>query len=318
MLEKISVVVPLYNEAENLPLLYEKLTAVLADLTTEYEIIFVDDGSTDNSLEVLQAIHDRDEAHVCIIEFRRNFGKTAALAAGFRSASGNIIATLDADLQDDPNELPGMIAELGRGYDLVVAWRKQRMDSSGKRRSSRFFNWVTSQLVGGKFHDLNSGFKVYRREVIETIRLYSDLHRYIPILAEAHGFRAVEKVVAHHPRYAGESKYGYGRIARGLMDLLMVLFVTRYLRHPLRLFGWMGITIFMGGMTANLYLGILWFVRMLGLADIPPIGTRPLLAVAILATLLGIQFISIGLLGEMIRYFNYQPQQEYSIRRIWH
>ena len=316
-MQSVSVIIPLLNEEPNLVPLHRKLAAVLPALAADYEIIYVDDGSTDGSLAVLCAIREEDPEHVKVIELWRNFGKTAALAAGFRQAAGEIVVTLDADLQDDPAELPGMIAELERGYDLVLAWRQNRMDSSGKKRSSRFFNAATARLTGVSFHDLNCGFKVYRREVIESIRLYSDLHRFIPVLAVWHGYRAIEKPVVHHPRRAGSSKYGYGRIARGLMDLLMVLFVTRYLRHPLRLFGWLGIGTFMVGMGINLYLATLWVIRFLGISEIPPIGTRPLLSVGVLATLIGIQFFSIGLLGEMVRYFNYQPEQEYRIRRVW-
>lgn len=316
-MQNVSVVVPLLNEEPNLVLLYDQLSAVLAPITSAYEIVFVDDGSTDRSLDILCSLRETDEEHVRIIEFQRNFGKTAALAAGFDHAAGDVVVTLDADLQDDPAELPGMLDKLEQGYDLVLAWRQKRMDSAGKKRSSRFFNAVTGRLTGVTFHDLNCGYKVYRREVLATIRLYSDLHRFIPVLAVSRGFKAVEVPVVHHPRHAGESKYGYGRIARGIMDLLMVLFITRYLRHPLRLFGWLGMGTFLAGMAVNIYLTILWIIRFLGLADIPPIGTRPLLMVGVLATLIGIQFFSIGLLGEMIRYFNYQPQQEYVIRRMW-
>lgn len=312
----ISVVIPLLNEADNLVLLHEKLSAALVPLDRPYQIIYVDDGSTDQSLAVLQQLHAQDQ-HVEIIELRRNFGKTAALVAGFELAEGEVIITMDADLQDDPAEIPGMLAVLDEGYDLVAAWRKQRQDNPGKRRSSAFFNYVASRLTGNRFHDLNCGFKVYRREVIQSIHLYSDLHRFIPMLAVWQGFRVTEKEVIHHPRYAGTTKYGYRRIFRGFTDLIMVLFITRYLRHPLRLFGWTGLIIFLGGGAINLYLAVLWFIRFLGLADVPPIGTRPLLAVGVLSMLLGIQLFSIGLLGEMIRYFTFRPSQEYSVRRIW-
>jgi glycosyltransferase involved in cell wall biosynthesis len=252
-----------------------------------------------------------------IVEFRRNFGKTAALVAGFQVANGDVLITMDADLQDDPDEIPGMLAELEQGNDLVAAWRVERMDNQQKRLSSRIFNWVVSRVAGRHFHDLNCGFKVYRREVIDSVRLYSDLHRYIPVLAVWQGFRVVEKPVTHHPRHAGESKYGPGRVARGFMDLIMVLFVTKYLRHPLRLFGWLGVAVLSGGAVINFYLGVLWLIRSLNLADIPPIGTRPLLAVGVLAMILGVQLISLGLLGEMMRYFAYRPEEEYTIRRLW-
>jgi len=313
----VSVVIPLLDEEPNLEPLYSKLSAVLPAQASQYEMVFVDDGSTDGSVALLRSLYDADPEHVRIIELRRNFGKTAALAAGFHQAVGDIIVTMDADLQDEPAELPGMLAALEQGYDLVMAWRQDRKDTAGKKRSSLIFNAITSRLTGVSFHDLNCGYKVYRREVIESIRLYSDLHRFIPVLAAWRGFRVTEVPVMHNPRHAGKSKYGYGRIARGMMDLLMVMFVTRYMRYPLRLFGWLGIGTFLAGMAINSYLGVLWMIRFLGISDIPAIGTRPLLSVGVLATLIGIQFFSMGLLGEMVRYFNYRPQQEYSVRRTW-
>jgi glycosyltransferase involved in cell wall biosynthesis len=316
-ISRISVIIPLLNEEENLAPLYQRLTQVLAALPYAYEIVFVDDGSSDGSLRILTGLHAQDPDHVRIVEFRRNFGKTAALVAGFQVANGDVLITMDADLQDDPDEIPGMLAELEQGNDLVAAWRVERMDNQQKRLSSRIFNWVVSRVAGRHFHDLNCGFKVYRREVIDSVRLYSDLHRYIPVLAVWQGFRVVEKPVTHHPRHAGESKYGPGRVARGFMDLIMVLFVTKYLRHPLRLFGWLGVAVLSGGAVINFYLGVLWLIRSLNLADIPPIGTRPLLAVGVLAMILGVQLISLGLLGEMMRYFAYRPEEEYTIRRLW-
>jgi glycosyltransferase involved in cell wall biosynthesis len=314
---QISVIIPLYNEAENLSLLHQELTDSLTAVGCPYEIIFVDDGSRDGSLVVLKALYQLDPEQVRIIELRRNFGKTAALVAGFQQARGDILITMDADLQDDPGEINSMVATLNEGYDLVAAWRKERQDRPRKQLSSRIFNSVVSRLAGVDLHDFNCGFKIYRREVIESVRLYSDLHRYIAVLAAWHGFRVAEKEVVHHPRHAGVSKYGSGRVARGFMDLVMVLFITRYLRYPLRLFGWAGFLIFTGGGVVNLYLAGLWLLRFLALADVPPIGTRPLLTVGVLGMLLGLQLISIGLLGEMLRYFTYQPSDEFSIRRIW-
>jgi glycosyltransferase involved in cell wall biosynthesis len=314
---KISVIIPLLNEAENLELLHERLTAVLPPLDPDYEIVYVDDGSTDQSLTLLEEIYDKDKTHVRIIEFRRNFGKTAGLVAGFEQAEGDILITMDADLQDDPDEIPAMVAELDKGYDLVAAWRKERQDRSKKKFSSKLFNYLVTKSTGTTFNDLNCGFKVYRRSVIKSIRLYSDLHRFVPLLAVWKGFRVVEKPVTHHERHKGESKYGTGRAFRGFMDLIMVLFLMRYARNPLRLFGWTGIAIFMGGVLINLYLAFLWILRLMGTADISPIGTRPLFSVGILSMILGFQLISIGLLGEMVRYYLYDPGEEYSIRRVW-
>lgn len=313
----ISVIIPLLNEEENIGPLYERLTAVLTSLNSTYEIVFVDDGSSDNSLANLTQLYAADKEHIRILELRRNYGKTAALVAGFEQAAGEILITMDADLQDDPDEIPAMIEELNKGHDLVAAWRISRQDPSKKMFSSRIFNYVVTKLTGTRFNDLNCGFKVYRREVIQSIRLYSDLHRYIPILAVWQGYKVVEKPVKHHPRHSGQSKYGTGRVARGIMDLIMVLFLVRYLRQPLRLFGWAGSIILAGGGLINLYLAALWLLRFFNLVDVAPIGTRPLLSVGILGMLLGIQLISIGLLGEMLRYFTYRPQEEFSIRRVW-
>lgn len=313
----ISLIIPLLNEADNLALLYERLTAVLTDWQRPYELIFVDDGSTDDSLAILEQFYRADPAHVRIVQLRRNFGKTSAMVAGFQLVQGDVVITMDADLQDDPAEIPAMLDTLDQGHDLVVGWREERMDLAKKKLSSRIFNTAVSRLAGLELHDMNCGFKAYRRELIESMRLYSDLHRYTPVLAAWQGFRVAEIPVVHHPRHAGESKYGTGRVARGMMDLLMVLFMIRYLRQPLRLFGWLGAFVFGSGVLINLYLATLWLVRFLGLAEIPPIGTRPLFSVGILATILGIQLVSIGLIGEMIRYFTYRPSEEYSVKKVW-
>lgn len=313
----ISVVIPLLNEEENLALLHERLTAVFATLDHSYEIIYVDDGSTDNSLKVLRGLLQADPGHVKIVELQRNFGKTTAMVAAFQNAGGDIIITMDADLQDDPDEIPGLLETLDEGNDLVVAWRKERMDKAKKKLSSRIFNKTVSNLAGVPLHDFNCGFKVYRHTVIKSIRLYSDLHRFTPVLAAWNGFRVTERPVVHHPRHAGVSKYGTARALRGFMDLIMVLFVTRFMRQPLRLFGWLGVAVFGLGAGVNFYFALLWFARLLGWVDVAPIGTRPLFSVAILSLILGIQLISIGLLGEMIRYFTYRPSDEYVIRKVW-
>ncbi|MCI0645226.1 MAG: glycosyltransferase family 2 protein [Chloroflexi bacterium] len=313
----ISVIIPTHNEEGNLALLHQRLTTTLFQLGCLYELVFVDDGSTDRSLEVLEQTYTSDRQHVKVIKLQRNYGKTTALVAGFQLASGNVLITMDADLQDDPADIPAMLEELNKGYDLVVGWRKERMDRARKRLSSRIFNLAVSRAAGLYLHDFNCGFKVYRRQVLESVRLYSDLHRYIPVLAAWQGFRVSERPVTHHPRHSGVSKYGTGRIARGFMDLVMVLFIVRYLRHPLRLFGWLGFFIFSAGGVINVYFAFLWLLRFWGLAEVPPIGTRPLFSVAILAMILGVQLISIGLLGEMIRYFSYEPKSEYAVSQTW-
>ncbi|MBN1217827.1 MAG: glycosyltransferase family 2 protein [Anaerolineae bacterium] len=312
----LSVVIPLLNEEGNLERLHQKLTETLALVGQPYEIIFINDGSTDSSSEILESLFERDPV-VQVIHFQQNFGKTAALTAGFRHSQGEIIITLDADLQDDPAEIPAMLAKLHEGYDLVAAWRYQRQDTVDKTLSSRVFNWAATTFSGIKLHDFNCGFKVYRRAVTEQMPLYSDFHRYIPVLAANQGFRITELPVQHHPRYSGISKYGnFGRAVRGTFDLITVLFLMKYLKHPLRLFGAGGLMMFGLGVIIELYLTGLWMLRALALAEIGPIGTRPLFTVGVLAMILGIQLFSIGLLGEMLRYFTYRPEQEYVIQEI--
>jgi glycosyltransferase involved in cell wall biosynthesis len=313
----LSVIIPLLNEADNLAALYERLAASLAGVGRAYEIIFVDDGSSDASPGILEDLFQRDAAHVRVLQFRRNFGKTAALSAGFAHARGQVVITLDADLQDDPAEIPAMLAKLDEGYDLVAAWRYNRQDPLDKTLPSRFFNLVVSRSTGLSLHDFNCGFKAYRRVVTDSVRLYGELHRFIPVLAYQQGFRIAELAVQHHPRHAGVSKYGAKRLLKGFIDFGTVLFLTTYLKRPSHLFGVSGVAVFGLGSLANLYLAFLWVLREVwGMAGIGPIGTRPLLIVAVLAMILGIQLISIGLLGEMLRYFNFRPTEEYTIRRI--
>ena len=311
----LSVVIPLLDEQGNLELLHQKLHEALTDLTLAYEIIFVNDGSTDGSAEILNELFESDPV-VQVIHFRQNFGKTAALTAGFRHSQGDIIITLDADLQDDPAEIPAMLAKLNEGYDLVAAWRFHRQDPIDKTWPSRIFNWAVSTFTGLHLHDFNCGFKVYRRSVTEQIPFYSDFHRFVPVLAAHQGFRIAELPVQHHPRHSGVTKYGAGRTIRGLLDFITVLFLTNYLKHPMRLFGTGGLLMFGLGVIIELYLAVLWFIRALGVAEVEPIGTRPLFTVGILAMILGIQLFSIGLLGEMLRYFTFRPEEEYSVKEI--
>jgi glycosyltransferase involved in cell wall biosynthesis len=311
----LSIVIPLLNEEGNLILLYQKLTEVLRELGQPYEIIFINDGSTDASPRILNELFAADPA-VRVIHFQRNFGKTAGLTAGFQYSRGEIIITLDADLQDDPAEIPAMLTKLAEGYDLVAAWRYHRHDPIDKTWPSRLFNWAVATFSGLYLHDFNCGFKVYRREVTEKIPLYSDFHRFVPVLAAGQGFRVTELPVQHHPRYSGVSKYGVGRTVRGLLDFITVLFLTTSLKHPLRLFGLSGLVMFGLGSLIELYLAFEWGLRALSLAEVEPIGTRPLFIVGILAMILGIQLFSTGLLGEMIRYFSFRPEQEYTIKEI--
>ncbi len=315
-MKQLSVVVPLLNEEGNLEPLHGRLAETLGQLGTSYEIVFVDDGSTDDSVSVLTRLLEADGEHVRVVELRRNFGKTAALVAGFEYAKGEMIVTMDADLQDDPGEIPAMMAKLQEGHDVVMGWRVDRRDRATKKLSSRLFNFLVRKSTGTSYRDLNCGFKAYRREVLQSVRLYSDMHRFIPILAAAEGFRVVEMPVKHHPRHSGRSKFGTGRAARGFIDLLTVLYLTTFGRNPLRLFGWIGLTTFAFGAAVSLYLAFLWVLRFLGAADVAPIGNRPLFFAGLIGMILGFQLISIGLIGEMIRYYTYRPSAEYSVRRV--
>ena len=306
---ELSVVVPLLDEEENLEALHDALSEALGPLSLSYEIIFVDDGSTDDSPRVLENLHARDPNHVKVVQFRRNFGKTAALTEGFRQARGRHVVTIDADLQEDPREIPRLLEELERGYDLVAAWRHNRRDPPSKTWPSRVFNTVVSWLTGIRLHDFNCGLKAYRREVTQELRLYGELHRFIPVLAHWRGFRIGEMRVDHRPRRFGRSKYGLARFGRGFFDFLVVLFLTRYLNKPLQTFGTIGIISFLFGLGIWVYFTVVWLVE-------GGIGWRPLMFVGILAIIVGIQLASLGLLGEMVRNFAYRPEEEYSIRRI--
>lgn len=303
----LSVVIPLFNEEPSLQLLGEQLNSALAALQRQYEIIFVDDGSTDGSFDKLQQLHRGDPDHVRVVQFRRNFGKTAALAAGFRRARGEIVITMDADLQDDPHEIPKLLNKLDEGWDLVTAWREQRQDPPSKTLPSRLANNVVAWVTGLKLHDLNCGFKAYRAPVVGELKLYGDLHRYIPVLASWQGFRVAEVPVVHHPRRFGQSKYGWQRLMRGFFDFLVVLFLTHYLRRPLQLFGTLGAFCFAVGFVLGLYLT---YLRFFG----PGIGWRPALFLDVMAIVVGVQLISIGLLGEMVRNLSFRGEDEYSVR----
>jgi glycosyltransferase involved in cell wall biosynthesis len=306
----ISFVIPLFNEEQSLEALYREVSQALEPLPFEHEIIFVDDGSTDQSPAILQDLYQRDRKHVRAIQFRRNFGKTAALTAGFARARGEIIVTMDADLQDDPHELPKLLDKLEEGYDMVGAWRVNRRDPISKRWPSKFANLTVSTLTGIKLRDVNCGFKVYRRQVVQDLKLYGELHRFVPVLAHWRGFRVTEAPVIHHPRQFGRSKFGVRRFARGYIDFLSVLFLTSYLRRPMHLFGLAGSILAAIGTLIMLYLAGLWVFE-------GGIGWRPLLFFGTTALVVGIQLISVGLLGEMLRNATFRAEEEYSIRQIW-
>ena len=288
----LSVVVPVYNEERSVELLYDEIAAALDPLDHEWEAVFVDDGSTDGSFAALTRLHSR-AANVRVVRLRRNFGKAAALAAGFAQASGDVIATLDADGQDDPAELPRLLAKLDEGYDLVSGWKVRRRDPWRRRLVSRVFNAVTGWISGVRLHDMNCGFKAYRAEVVRGLPLYGELHRFIPVLAHERGYRVTELAVNHRPREHGRSRYGIERYLRGFFDLITVTFMGRYRHRPLHLFGGLGLALGGIGFLICVYLTVLWFAG-------NAIGHRPLLTLGVLLVVVGMQFLSLGLIGEMI------------------
>lgn len=304
---ELSIVIPVFNEAPSLEHLHQQLTEVLRDLNRGYEIIFVDDGSTDASAEILEGLYLRDP-RTKVIQFRRNFGKTAALAAAFRAVEGDIVVTMDADLQDDPTEIPKLLAQLNEGYDLVCGWKYHRHDPLSKRLPSKLFNRLTGLITGVKLHDFNTGLKVCHREVIEHLPLRGELHRYIPALAALQGYRIGEVPVQHHERRFGHSKYGLSRLLKGFLDLFTVIFLTRFMSRPLHLFGTVGVLLALPGFAIGLYITSLWFQ----FGNIQ--GRQPLLLMGILLILVGLQLFSSGLIGEML-ITTQQRGPDYHIRR---
>lgn len=295
----ISIVIPVFNECESLRELHGELAAVSNDSVVDSEMIFIDDGSTDGSWQTIQELHNRDD-RVHGLRLRRNFGKSAALAAGFRAAKGDIIVTIDADLQDDPKEIPGLLEQLQGGLDVICGWKQVRCDPWHKVLASRVFNSVVSWFTGVRLHDHNCGLKCYRAEVLRDIRLYGELHRFIPVLAAARGFRIGERSVNHRPRKYGHSKFGAGRFLTGLLDLMTVKFLTSFGRRPQHLLGSFGLLSFLFGSVALIYLGITWVIR-IGAPDMfPPIHERALPVYAVAALLFGTQLLSIGFLAELL------------------
>jgi glycosyltransferase involved in cell wall biosynthesis len=288
----ISVVVPLYNEEQTLEELYAELAKALEPMGQGFEVIYVDDGSTDGSLAALTQLHS-ETTNVVVVHLRRNFGKAAALQAGFLEARGDIVVTIDADLQDDPAEIPQLLAKLDEGFDLVSGWKSRRNDPWSRRFLSRIFNWAVAVVSGVKLHDVNCGLKAYRAEVLRGMRIYGELHRFIPILASYRGFKVAEISVNHRPRAHGRSRYGLERYVRGFFDLLSVTFMGRYRHRPLHLFGGLGLLLGFAGFLCLLYLTII----KIGGAGI---GERPLLTLGVLLLVVGIQLVSLGLLSELI------------------
>src|SRR5262245_30079223 len=301
----ISVVIPLLNERPTLEPLCHRLANVLREMADRHEIIFVDDGSTDNSVEVLRRL-SRLNTDVGYIRFRRNFGKSAALAAGICASKYSLVATMDADLQDVPEELPKIVQKLQEGYDLVSGWRYQRHDKWTRRVASRMYNWVTSRLTGVRLHDINCGFKCYRKEVLNEVMIYGERHRYIPVLASYRGFRLGEVQINHASRMHGDSRYGLGRVFGGFFSLLTVILMTRYTNKPLHFFGMLGFILAGLGSVIDAYLILsrVFFKQWL--------SNRPLLIIGTMLMIVGVQLIIFGLLAEMIA-FSYRREHDYSI-----
>lgn len=307
----LSVVIPLYNEQENVKDLHERLKTVLDRLGMEYEIIYVDDGSTDNTLSILEEIQAGDPA-VMILSFRRNFGQTAAFAAGFDFARGDIVVTMDGDLQNDPNDIPKLL-ELIKTNDLVSGWRKKRQDPFFSRRlPSMVANWLISKVTGVKLHDYGCSLKAYRRDVIKNLRLYGEMHRFIPAVASWYGVRVAEVETTHHPRLRGKSKYGITRTIKVVLDLITVKFLQSFSTKPLQFFGSFGMAGGFLGFLILLYLSI----EKIFLGK--PIGGRPLLLLGALLVIVGIQFIGMGLLGEMIVRVYHETQRKpiYVLKKV--
>ncbi|NQT14907.1 MAG: glycosyltransferase [Planctomycetes bacterium] len=323
----LSIVIPVFNEAESLEKLYGELCQVADSQGYEWEIVFVDDGSTDDSWQVIERLAGAD-SRVRGIRFRRNFGKAAALSAGFAGAGGEVIMTLDADLQDDPREIPHFLTEIEKDLDVVSGWKQVRHDPWHKVYPSRVFNWMVSRLTGVKLHDHNCGMKCYRREVFDEVRLYGELHRFVPVLAAARGFRVGELVIRHRAREFGRSKYGVTRIVKGFLDLLTVKFLTGFGQRPQHLLGTVGLGSFVLGMLGLTWLGGCWawsrlaaWCGMIAVAEGQTLSdvlfhlrdhpTAALYSVALL--LLGGQLMSIGFLAELIIAYQQRDMETYSI-----
>lgn len=290
---RLSVVIPAMNEEGNVRNVYRAVTEVLDASGVTFELILVDDGSTDGTWAAVEAVAAQD-ARVIGLRHRRNFGKARGLSTGFDVATGDLILTMDADLQDDPAEIPRFLAKLDEGYDLVSGWKQRRQDPLGKTLPSRVFNATVRAVSGVPLHDFNCGFKIYRADVVRNIRLYGELHRFTPVLAHAEGFRVGELAVRHHPRRWGTSKYGWSRLIKGFLDLLTVTFLTEYRQRPMHVLGLPGVVALAVGALIGLFLTA---EKVLTGASI---GNRPLLLLAVLLVLVGVQFFGLGLLGELL------------------
>jgi glycosyltransferase involved in cell wall biosynthesis len=307
----VSIVIPLFNEAENIMPLFRDLSSVMRAERYAWEVIFVDDGSTDATYKALEQLHAEHE-NIQVIRLRRNFGQTAAMAAGLDHARGNIIVTMDGDLQNDPADIPTLLSKIEAGYDLASGWRVDRQDSLSRRLPSKIANWLISFATGLYLHDYGCTLKALRREIANELKLYGEMHRFIPALAASLGATIVEVPVRHHPRQHGTSKYGLTRTIRVLLDLMTVKFLSGYFTRPSHLFGLCGILALLGGSGIIVVLGMQRLLGQTGLFD------RPLLLLGILLTIIGTQFITMGLLGEMLARVYHESQEKpiYTVREI--
>jgi len=289
---ELSIIIPVFNEEESILELAKEIHGVMRDSIAEYEVIFIDDGSDDDSYDKINSLAVKN-SRIIGVRFRRNYGKAAALSEGFRISRGKMVVTMDSDLQDDPAEIPALMKRLDEGYDVISGWKKNRKDPWTKKFPSKIFNLVTGVMSGIRIHDFNCGLKIYRSEVVKAVKIYGELHRYVPVLAKLAGFRVSELVVNHRPRKFGRTKFGASRFLKGFLDLTTVLFLGKFDRNPLHFFGILGGVLFLAGLVINGYLTIQWFGGVW-------IGNRPILFLGILLMIVGIQFISLGLLAEMI------------------
>ena len=310
--ELISVVIPVLNESTSLEELGRSLLAVGERHGLQLEVIFVDDGSSDDSWDKIRALAACDP-RVRGIRFRRNFGKAAALGAGFHAALGQTVLQMDADLQDDAAELPEFLAKLGEGFDVVNGWKRVRRDPWHKVWPSRVFNWLVSGLTGLKLRDHNCGFKCFRAEVVKQLPLYGELHRFIPVMAHARGYRVAELPVEHHPRRYGRSKYRFHRFIKGFLDLLTVVFLTVFGQRPLHLLGGIGLPAFLLGAAGLTYLGVCWILARFHVHGFGPIGARPLLVYSLACLIIGFQMLSVGFLAELVASQNVRHEPKYTI-----
>lgn len=309
----LTLIVPVLNEAESLVELHRQIEAVCRAGGLEWQLLLIDDGSTDGSWGVIESLASQD-ARVHGIRFRRNFGKAAAQMAGLRAAQGDILITMDADLQDDPSEIPAFVNRLAEGFDVVNGWKERRLDPWHKVYPSKVFNWMVSRLTGLWLHDHNCGLKAFRCEVGRELRLYGELHRFIPVLAHARGFRVTELPVHHRPRQHGYSKYGVRRFLRGFLDLLTVKFITGFGDRPQHMLGGIGLLFFGLGFAGLSYLAGLWLLmNVIGLIAVREVGTRPLLSYSLASLLLGAQAVSLGLIAELLIHRTGHEADPYSI-----